>query len=218
MQTTLDFLKKIAKNNSKEWFDANRKLYDEGKGQMETLVKKILGRIEKFDPAVSGIEAKKCLFRINRDVRFSKDKSPYKINMGASMAPGGKKLNIPGYYLHIEPGKSFIAGGYYMPVPEDLVAIRQEIDYNGKEFKKILSAKDFKAFFDGLSDEEKVKTAPKGYDKDHPDIELLKNKHFIVIHYLSDKQVLDPKFDEYAAKAYKAMYPFCMFLRKAVEK
>jgi uncharacterized protein (TIGR02453 family) len=218
MQTTFQFLKKLAQNNSKEWFDANRKQYDTSKAEMESLVKNILGKTSRFDPALSELEAKKCMFRINRDVRFSKNKAPYKSNMGASMNPGGKKSDIPGYYLHIEPGKSFLAGGCWMPVPQVLAAIRQEIDYNGAAFKKILNSKEFKTYFSGLSEEDKLKTAPKGYEKDHPDVELLKLKSFIVVHELKDGQVNDPKFDTYAAKVLKAMFPFNVFLRNCMHQ
>lgn len=218
MQTTFQFLKKLAQNNSKEWFDANRKQYEASKADMESLVKRILDKTAKFDPMVAGLEPRKCLFRINRDIRFSKDKAPYKLNMGASMSPGGKNSNIPGYYLHIEPGKSFLAGGCYMPMPEVLAAIRQEIDYNGAAFKKILNAKDFKTYFGALSEEDKVKTAPKGYDKNHPDIELLKFKHFIVVHDLKDSQVSAPDFDAYAAKVFKAMLPLNLFLRNCIDQ
>ncbi|MBS1634900.1 MAG: DUF2461 domain-containing protein [Bacteroidetes bacterium] len=218
MQTTFQFLKGLAKNNSKEWFDANRKTYETGKAEMEGTVKQIIDRVAKFDKEIEGLEAKKCLFRINRDIRFSKDKTPYKQNMGASINPGGRKSPLPGYYVHVEPGKSFLAGGCYAPEPDILSAIRQEIDYHGTEFRKILNAKDFKTYFGGLADEEKVKSAPKGYDKDHPDIELLKNKHFIVIHYLKDSQVNDKDFPVYAAKVFKAMHAFNLFLRRCVEK
>jgi uncharacterized protein (TIGR02453 family) len=156
------------------------------------------------------------MFRINKDVRFSKDKSPYKTNMGASINPGGKKSMVPGYYIHIEPGKSFLAGGCYQPMPETLAAIRQEIDYNSSEFKKILSAKDFKTYFKELSQEDKLKTAPKGYDKNHPDKELLQHKHFIVIHHLKDEDVINKNFPLYASKVFKAMLPLNLFLRRSV--
>jgi len=217
MQPTLTFLKALAKNNSKDWFDANRKQYDSSKADMEALIKNVIEKITKFDPTIGDQEAKKCLFRINRDIRFSKDKTPYKTNMGASINPGGRKSEIPGYYVHIEPGKSFLAGGCWMPQPEALAAIRQEIDYNGAALKKIMNAKDFKTYFGGLSEEEKVKSAPKGYDKDHPDIELLKFKHYIVVHPMKDSQVTDPQLATHIGKVFKAMHPFLDFLRHSIE-
>jgi uncharacterized protein (TIGR02453 family) len=217
METSFKFLKQLSKNNNKEWFDINRKTYEVCKVEFETIIKILLDKSLVFDKQLAGLEAKKCLFRINKDVRFSKDKSPYKLNMGASINPGGKKSMIPGYYIHIEPGKSFLAGGSYQPMPEMLAAIRQEIDYNSAEFKKIISARDFKLYFKELSQEDKLKTAPKGYEKTHPDIALLQLKHFITVHPLSDEDVLNKNFPTYAAKVFKAMLPLNLFLRKCME-
>lgn len=217
METTLKFLKQLAKNNRKEWFDEHRKTYEAAKAEFEAVVKSVIDKSLVFDKLLVGLEAKKCLFRINKDVRFSKDKSPYKLNMGASINPGGKKSMIAGYYLHIEPGKSFLAGGTWQPMPDVLAAIRQEIDYNGKDFRKILAAKDFKAYFGGLSDEDKLKTAPKGYEKTHPDIDLLQHKSFVVVHEITDAQVMDKNFPAYAAKVFKAMLPLNSFLRNCGE-
>lgn len=217
METTLKFLKQLAKNNQKEWFDANRKTYEACKTEFESVVKSVIEKCSAFDKELSGLEAKKCMFRINRDVRFSKDKSPYKSNMGASINPGGKKEMGAGYYIHIEPGKSFLAGGCYMPEAPALAKIRQEIDYHTADFKKILSAKDFKTYFKDLSQDDKLKTAPKGYPKDHPDLTLLQHKHFIAEISLKDSEVLDKNFPAYASKVFKAMYPLNLFLRKAME-
>ncbi len=213
METTFKFLKQLAKNNNKEWFDANRKTYDTSKAEFEAIVKSVIDKSVLFDPKLAGLDARKSLFRINKDVRFSKDKSPYKLNMGASINPGGKKSEIPGYYIHVEPGKSFLAGGSYQPMPDLLAAIRQEIDYNTAEFKKILNAKDFKTYFKELEQEGKLKTAPKGYDKDHPAIDLLQHKNFIMVHDLKDEDVLNKNFPAYAAKVFKAMLPMNEFLR-----
>lgn len=216
METTIKFLKQLSKNNHKEWFDLNRKTYDTSKTEFEHIVKSVIDKCSAFDPQLADLEAKKCLFRINKDVRFSKDKSPYKLNMGASINPGGKKSMIPGYYIHIEPGKSFLAGGCYQPSPELLTAIRQEIDYNSTDFKKILNAKDFKLYFKDLSPDDKLKTAPKGYAKDHPEIDLLQHRHFIVIHAINDADVTDKKFPDYATKVFKAMLPLNLFLRNCL--
>ncbi len=218
METTIKFLKQLAKNNNKEWFDVNRKTYETSKEEFTAIVKTVIDKSSGFDPKLAGLDAKKCLFRINKDIRFSKDKSPYKLNMGASINPGGKKEMGAGYYIHIEPGKSFLAGGCYMPTPEVLANIRQEIDYNGAEFKKILNAKNFKTYFKGLSEEaDKLKTAPKGYPKDHPDLSLLQHKHFIVVHDLTDAQVTDKNFPAYATKVFNAMLPLNLFLRSCMQ-
>lgn len=217
METALKFLKQLAKNNNKEWFDTNRKTYEVAKAEFENILKAIVAKSETFDKELVGMDVRKSMFRINRDIRFSKDKSPYKLNMGATLNPGGKKEMGAGYYIHVQPGKSFLAGGCYMPPPEVLASIRQEIDYNTKEFKSILNAKDFKTYFKELSDEgDKLKTAPKGYAKDHPELSLLQHKHFIVVHYLKDEQLLDKNFPTYAAKVFKAMYPLNLFLRRCM--
>jgi uncharacterized protein (TIGR02453 family) len=217
MESTLKFLKQLAKNNQKEWFDANRMHYDIAKSEFEDIIKTIIEKCVDFDRSLMGLEARKCMFRINRDVRFSKDKSPYKLNMGASINSGGKKEMGSGYYIHIEPGKSFLAGGCYMPDANALSKIRQEIDYHTADFKKILSSKNFKAYFKDLSQDGKLKTAPKGYPKDHPDLHLLQHRHFIVEIPLKDSEVLDKDFPVYAAKVFKAIYPLNQFLRKATE-
>ncbi len=217
METTLKFLKQLAKNNQKEWFDANRKTYETSKAEFEVIIKAVIDKSTVFDKKLVGLEAKKCMFRINKDVRFSKDKSPYKLNMGASINPGGKKSEIPGYYIHIEPGNCFLAGGCYMPMPDMLASIRQEIDYNTAEFKKILNAKDFKSYFKELSQEDKLKTAPKGYPKDHPELNLLQHKNFIMVHPIKDEELLNKNFPTYAAKVFKAMLPMNEFLRNCME-
>ena len=218
MKKPLDFLKKIKKNNNRDWFLKNKPVYEEAKQEFEKVIADILAKSIKFDKKLAGLEAKKTLFRINRDVRFSKDKSPYKSNFGAFINSGGKNSPLPGYYLHVEPGKAFIAGGCWMPMPDKLAAIRQEIDYHFNDFKKILSQKEFKKYFGGkLSAEDKLVNPPKGYDKENPAVEFLKFKHFVVVHNISDKVLLSPKFPQYVADVFKAMYQFNQFLKKAVE-
>jgi uncharacterized protein (TIGR02453 family) len=214
MQKTLKFLKQLSSNNNREWFHEHKSDYEIAKEEVVQLLENIIASISKFDPIISGLEPKSCLFRINKDVRFSKDKSPYKLNFGASINPGGKKSMIPGYYIHIEPGKSFLAGGTYMPEPEFLNAIRQEIDYHTDEFKAILNQKKFKTLFGDLSNEDKLKTAPKGYDKNHPDVNLLQHKHFIVIYPLKDSQLLSEKLTKELSDVFKEMLPLNQFLRR----
>jgi len=217
-QSSLDFLSKLSKNNNKEWFDKNRAAYEAAKTAYRETVDELIQAIAKFDPAVKMLSAKDCVFRINRDIRFSNDKKPYKTNMGASISPGGKKSGSAGYYFHLQPGgQSFLAGGVWQPQAPQLSAIRQEIDYNAPEFNKIIRHKDFKKYFGALSEEDKVKTAPKGYDKSHPEIETLKLKSFIVVHDLSDKDVVSKDFIRHAASAFKALYPLNLFLRRACD-
>ncbi|MCW5912757.1 MAG: DUF2461 domain-containing protein [Cyclobacteriaceae bacterium] len=209
------FLKAIAKSNNREWFEKNKPKYIEAKTLFDDFVEAFHKELLKFDESLAGLNPRKLAFRIYRDVRFSKDKRPYKVNMGAGLSAHGKMEQEPGYYIHIEPGKSFIAGGFYMPNPENLAKIRQEIDYNAKTFLKILHNKKFKKYFPGLDDFDKLKTAPKGYPKDHPHIDILKNKSFIVSHYFTDKEVLDKKFVKTAAEIAKAIKPLNDFLKSA---
>lgn len=213
----LTFLSKLAKNNNREWFEKNKGLYLEAKENFELYVAAQLEEFIKFSPDLAGLNPKKLAFRIYRDVRFSKDKSPYKVNMGAGISPNGKMEQEPGYYIHIQPGnQSFVAGGMYMPDPPNLAKIRQEIDYSSARFLKILNDKKFKKWFKGLDDFDRLKTVPKGYPKDHPQIELLKNKSFIVSHYFSDAEVKDKKFIKKVTEAAQAIKPLNDFLREAI--
>lgn len=211
------FLKAIAKNNNREWFEKNKPNYLAAKTQFEDFLEAFHKELIKFDESLVGLNPRKQGFRIYRDVRFSKDKRPYKVNMGAGFSARGKMDQEPGYYIHIEPGKCFIAGGFYMPNPENLAKIRQEIDYNSKAFLKILNEKKFKKTFSGLDDFDKLKTAPKGYPKDHPHIEFLKNKSFIVSHNFVDKEVLDKKFVKTAAETARLIKPLNDFLKASIE-
>jgi uncharacterized protein (TIGR02453 family) len=214
-KTTLAFLSKLKKNNSKEWFDKNRSAYDAARLNMETFVGSLLANMASFEPAVGTLAAKKCLFRINRDIRFSKNKSPYKSNFGASINPGGKNSPGPGYYIHIEPGQSFLGGGVYMPEPVLLNAVRQEIDYNLKGFEKILKEKKFKKIFGELETIDKLQRPPKGYDETNPAVDYLKHKHFTVFASLSDAELNSKSIAKKAAGMFEVMKPFNDFLAKA---
>jgi uncharacterized protein (TIGR02453 family) len=216
-KTTLDFLSKLKKNNSKEWFDKNRKTYDAARLNVELFLTDLIPQLSKYDKGLSNLSAKKCMFRINRDIRFSRDKSPYKTNFGASLNPGGKKLGTPGYYIHIAPGESFIAGGMYMMDPLLLNAVRQEIDYNLKSFNTILNDKKFKKAFGGLDPIELLKRPPKGYTEDNPAVEHLKHKHYIVSASVDDKTLLSKSFLKQTSALVETMQPFMAFLRQALD-
>jgi uncharacterized protein (TIGR02453 family) len=217
LQIILKFLKDISKHNDREWFEKNKGRYLEAKQGFEGLVTEILNELIKFDGSLAGLNARKLPFRIYRDVRFSKDKRPYKTNMGAGFSPNGKMEQEPGYYLHIQPGdKSFIAGGIYMPDSENLGKIRQEIDYNYQALKKIIGAKEFRKYFSDFDRFDSLKTAPKGYPKDHPYINLLKLKSFVVSHPFTDKQVTDRRFVKTVAKVCKIIKPLNDFIKEAV--
>ena len=217
METTLHFLKKLKINNNREWFDSNKSEYLASKEIFEEFVSELIKGINKFDKKVSlDLKPKDCTFRIYKDVRFSKDKTPYKNNMSASINPGGKKSNIPGYYFHLEPEACFLAGGVYMPMPDVLKAIRQEIDYNPLPLINILKSASFKKEFNGLDEEDKLKNPPKGFNKDHAHSEILKNKHFIVSRKFENKVILKKEGLSKTLDSFKAMYPFLDYLRKAI--
>ena len=212
----LDFLNELKDNNNREWFQANKKTYDAAKKEMEAFVDNIIPMIGAFDPTVKFATGKDCLFRIFRDVRFAKDKSPYKTNMGAWISKAGRKSSGPGYYLHIQPGESMLAGGVYMPEPDQLKKIRQEIYYNAEEFKAILGQKDAKKYFNGLSEWDKQKLPPRDFPKDFPEIELLKHKHYILTYPLRDEMVESDHLIDLIGMVFKAMYPFNVFLKRAL--
>ncbi len=213
---TYNFLNKLKKNNNKEWFDQHKSEYLEIKAEFEEFITRLIKEISVFDDSVKELEAKKCIFRINRDVRFATDKSPYKTNLGASIKPGGKNSGKAGYYVHIGPkGASFIAGGLYMPEAASLALIRGAIDYEGDKLNKIITTKNFVSYFGGM-DGEKVKTSPKGFKADHEHIELLKHKSFLAYHKIVDEEAFAKNQLKYAAKIVKEIKPLNDFLNNAL--
>ncbi|MFT3909433.1 MAG: DUF2461 domain-containing protein [Ferruginibacter sp.] len=215
---TLKFLKNLQKNNNKAWFDKNRNVYEEAKADFLSMVEKLIPGIAGFDATIADQLAKNCIFRINRDVRFSQNKSPYKNNMAAYFNKAGKKGNGAGYYLHIEPGKSFAAAGIWQPEPADLAKIRQEIDYNLNEWKKIFTNTSFKKnFTKGLDVSNILARPPKGYAEDNPAIAFLKLKSFVVRHPITDDEILDKGFVKNVVKVFEAAYPVVSFLNTAID-
>ena len=212
---TLSFLKELKKNNHKEWFDENRDRYQVARKNFIQTIDRIIEGISEFDPSLDALEAKQTLFRINRDIRFSKNKNPYKENMGAFMARGGRKSTYPGYYFHLEPGNIFIGGGCYRPAAPELARIRSHIDLEAAKLREITSDKKFISLFEHVKGDE-LKTAPKGYPKDHPDIDLLRKKSFFVMANLSDVDVLQDTFIEKALDIYEMVYPLNAFLNDAI--
>lgn len=214
----LAFLKSLARNNNREWFEKNKPNYLVAKASFEDFLEAFYGKLVLFEENLASLNPRKQAFRIYRDVRFSKDKSPYKINMGAGFSAHGKMDQEPGYYVHIQPNnQSFVAGGFYMPDATNLAKIRQEIDYNSVLFGKILADKKFKkAFPKGLDSFDRLKTAPKGFEKDHPHLDWLKNKSFVVSHPFADKDLLDKKFAQTVAEVCKIMKPLNDFLRHSI--
>ena len=214
--STLQFLRNLEKNNNREWFNENKTLYQEAQQDVISFVEKLIEEMADFDEEIGKLEAKKSVFRIYRDTRFSKDKTPYKTNFGAGLGMG-KGNKISGYYLHIEPGKSFLAGGVYKPEPSVLKTIRQEISAFGDEFKAILEQDEFRNYFRGLSVEDKLKKVPQGFEKDDKMAEYLKLKHFIVTHPISDEQLLSENAVKEFTKIFKAMKPLNDFLQTPFE-
>lgn len=216
LQFTLDFLSDLSKHNKKEWMDDNKKRYLEAKGYIIELVAEVIEKASTFDKTLVGLDPKKTLFRINRDIRFSKNKDPYKTNFGAAIVDGGRRSGNPGYYLHIKPGENMIGGGLYQPEAQILQKVRQEIDYNSKAIHKIIDDKLFTKIYKEPFGGDKLKTAPKGYPKDHPDLALLQLKHYVYMHEISDKEVTSNKIVATTVKAYETLYPFNQFLTEAI--
>lgn len=212
-QSTLDFLRKLRKNNNREWFQKNRRLYDDAKADFETFIQAAINGVTRFDPILKGLEATSCIFRINRDIRFSNDKSPYKAHMGAFITQGGKKNGdkFAGYYIHIEPGASMIAGGAYVPPAPWLSALREKIDREPGKLIKIIQNKEFIKYFGQLQGD-KLKKTPRGFPSDHPQAELLKHKSFLVVNSPTDEEVTGPGYFEHVINVARAMKPLNDYL------
>lgn len=218
-KATINFLKEIKKNNNKPWFDKNRERYENAKSDFAIFVQQIIDKHAKKDLSLRELTAKSCMFRINRDVRFSKDKAPYKTNFGASINAKGKKAwDSAGYYFHLEPGASFAGGGLYMPPNDVLHKTRQEIDYNFSDFKKIISAKKFKTVFGELekSAEYSLTRVPKGYTPDNSAAEFLKLKSYIASVPISDEDLIKPDLIKKVTTAFEALQPLLYFLNEAI--
>lgn len=213
---TFKFLKELKANNNRDWFNAHKPGFEEVKGEFESFIAELIARIAAFDPPIAQLVPKKCIFRIYRDTRFSKNKSPYKTNFGAHLvAYAEKPHDRAGYYVHLQPGNSFLAGGAHLPPAPWLSAIRQAIDSRGEKFKKIINGEGFKKYF-GEMEGEKLKTRPKDYPGDHPHLELLRYKSFLAVHKVSDREVVAENFPEHAAVVFEALKPFDDFLNEAL--
>ena len=217
-KTTFDFLREVAENNNREWFAQNKHLYEEAKLDLFNFIEPLIQALSSIDPKFPlDTPPKKCLLRIYRDVRFSPNKMPYKKHYGIAFDVKGYGPNTPSYYLHLEPENCFFGAGFWMPESKVLKNIREEIDYNGQEFKGILSAENYKRIFT-LSAEDSLKRAPKGYEIDHPMIEFLKLKSFISIYALKEDDFYKKDIVNKLENAFKSVQPFILFLRKAVDQ
>ncbi len=212
----ITFLLKLKENNNREWFKENKKEYDEARREFAEIIETLISELAKFNPSLNNLQIKDTVFRIYRDVRFSKDKSPYKIQMGAYIAPGGRKSIYAGYYVHFEPNSSFLAGGSYCPASDKLKNIRSEIYYNSSEFKSIIDKPDFKNTFGEIQGSKLVRP-PVGFPKDFEDIELLKFKDFTVLHSLTNKEVESKDFINNAIGVFEKLNPFNEFINRALD-
>lgn len=218
LSPTLAFLEDLAQNNHKAWFDAHRDDYEAEKARFRQFTQALIEGVAVFEPAVAGVEVKQSVFRINRDIRFSKDKRPYKINFACSISPGGRHSIYANYYFHLQPhDQSFVGGGLYMPPSPVLRRIRQEIDYNAKDFLAIVQDRDFQNTFGKLMGE-RLQTAPKGYDRDHPMIDYLRLKSYTVIRTIPDNQMRSGDVGHQILSYFKQMKAFNQFLSQAVDE
>jgi len=213
-QSTLEFLSDLKNHNEREWFIKNRKRYDDAKSNFESFVQAVIDQMSVYDPILKGLEAKSCTYRISRDIRFSNDKTIYKTHLGAFIVKGGKKNGdrFAGYYFHVEPGgNSMIAGGAYVPPMPWLSAIREKIDEQGQDFLKIIENREFIKYF-GKLEGDSLKSAPKGYSRDHPYIEFLRLKSYLVTKIISDKEIVSNDCFDIVIRAAVAMKPLNDFL------
>jgi uncharacterized protein (TIGR02453 family) len=210
------FLNELSENNNRDWFHENKPVYQACRENFAHGIELVIHEIALFDKSIVGLEPKHCVFRINRDIRFSNDKSPYKTNFGAFLAPGGRNNGSAGYYLHIEPGNSFLAGGIYMPPSPVLKKIRQEIYGNYEEFLAIVQNSEFIKHFRGI-DAEKLKTKPRDFPDDFVGIEYLRFKHYTVLKPYKGDEFIKEDFFEEIKKVFSAMYPLNRFLNYAIQ-
>lgn len=216
---TLKFLSQLKKNNNKPWFDAHRAKYEAARIDFSNFIQLVIDALQKTDTTITGLTARDCLFRINRDVRFSKDKRPYKENFGAFICRGGKKSVYAGYYFHCAPGNSFFGGGLWTPEPANLKKVRQEIDYNWDEFQTIVKNKNFKKTFGDVfrNDEVSLSKIPKGYEKDNPAINYLKLKSIIAEATVSDDELTKSTLHKKTVAAFEALQPLLNFINRSLE-
>ncbi|KIA99307.1 hypothetical protein OA93_06700 [Flavobacterium sp. KMS] len=215
---SLQFLDDLKTNNNRDWFLENKKRYEIFKKDYHQLVADFLDAMKPMDPSLELLEVKNCTFRINRDIRFSKDKSPYKAHLGVWLSTGVKGQNRAGYYVHIEKGASFIAGGFYSPEAEDLKKVRKEIAFFHDDLEAIIADKNFKKEFGSLdvTETNSLKNPPRGYEKDHPAIEFLKLKSFTATQKYDIKEVTQKDFVAKMSQKLIALKPLNEFINRAL--
>lgn len=212
----LDFLDELSRNNHRSWFEQHRPYYQVARAAFEQFVEGLIDEFRDSD-RLEGLAARECIARIFRDIRFAKDKTPYKTNLAALVAPGGWRGSAFGYYLSVAPhDQTFVAGGLHEPTPGQLNSFRQWIARDATAFKKITQARKFVDAF-GAVQGERLKTAPKGYDRAHPEIELLQLKQIMAFHRFTDREVLAGDFKEKVVRTCRAMRPFLDYLEEVMQ-
>lgn len=215
----VQFLNDLIANNATDWMHANKKRYENYKKDYHNYIAGILAEMKPLDKSLEPLEVKNCTFRINRDIRFSKDKSPYKTNIGVWFTQNKFRKNSPGYYIHFEKGNSFIAGGVWCPEPEELKRIRKEIAFFHEDLEAIVDNKMFKKEFGAITRDENntLKKAPKDFEANHPAIEFLKLKSYTASQKIEDNDFLDPNFSKIVAQKLIVLKPLNDFLNRALE-
>jgi uncharacterized protein (TIGR02453 family) len=211
----LDFLTALQKNNNREWYHANKERYKEAHTLFLDQVQAIIDRLQPHDPSLLDLTAAEAAFRIYRDVRFSKDKTPYKTHFGAFMAQGGTKSNRGGYYIHVSNDDPFLAAGVYSPPREALQAIRQEIVYRPAEINAIIAEKEKLGY--SMYEEDKLKRGPKGFPDEGPFTELLKYRHILLSRNLDKKEILAENFADNISKHFIQLVPLNNYLNTALD-
>ena len=217
-KATMSFLRDLKTHNTRDWFDMNRNRYHAARTEFISVVDAVIAGISHFEPHVLELEPEDCIFRINRDTRFSKDKTPYKPNLGAFITHRGRKVARAGYYVHLEPGECVIAGGLYMPPAPEIKAIREAIVDDGTTLRRIIGKAQFKTAFGKELPGVRVKTAPRGVPKDHPDLDLLRLQSYEIYHDVSDKEVLSPDFINAAVRYFVMMQDYVAWLNLALDR
>jgi uncharacterized protein (TIGR02453 family) len=216
---TLKFLTQLKKNNNKPWFDAHRAQYEAARIDFSNFIQLVIDALQKSDTTITGLTSRDCMFRINRDIRFSKDKTPYKAHFGASIKRGGRKAPFAGYYFHLEPGQSFIGGGMWMPEAPALKNMRQEIDYNWDEFRDILKHKEFKKTYTDIykGGDISLTTMPKGYEKENPAADYLRLKSFIAEVRIDNEELTKATLHKKTLAAFQTLQPLLNFINRTIE-
>lgn len=215
--STLQFLNDLKQNNERPWFQDHKESYLDAKKDFEQFIQRLLLELTVLDSDYGKLSVKDCVFRIYRDIRFSKNKTPYKVHLAAGINKGGKKVHFPGFHVHIEPENFYLGGGIWRPDKEALYKIRQEIDYNTEEFRAIIEKNTFKKMFGALDTNDKLKRPPRGYEKTNPAIDYLKLKSIIAHCTLEEKDVVNKGLVNKVVGIFKELNPLLKFLETALD-